>query len=108
MTEELAQQFGRTWVSNDGTKRRVYFPETLLARLIGLRISTYKTGNISGATLDGEKISNGRADKIRTLLRFGKAYFDCHTQTLVTENLGSYADDIVAGLEALAHPEATA
>jgi len=99
-TEHQYEALGRTWVNPDGTKRRIYFPENLLAELIGLKVTTYKTGNISSASLNGQKISNGKADQIRTTLRYGKAYFDCMDGTVKTENLGAYTETIVAGLAA--------
>ena len=102
MTEEQYEKLGRTWVSNDGTKRRIYFPETLLAELIGFTYSTYKTGNISGASLNGNKLSNGKAERLRTDLRFGKAYFDCNTEEVCVEGLKQYEGQIVAGLRARA------
>lgn len=46
--------------------------------ILDFDFSTYRTGNISGATLDGEKISNSRA----TALRAAKTYVDVATGRL--------------------------
>jgi hypothetical protein len=99
--EQHYERFGTTWVSPDGSHRRIYFSEGLLASLIGLRYLTYKTGNIVSASLHGQKLSNRKADAIRTTLRAGKAYFDCVTQELRTEQLGQYTEAILRGLRQL-------
>jgi hypothetical protein len=93
---------GHTWISRDGTKRRLYVPDQWLAESSGLRDDTYKTGNISSASLNGEKLSNGKAEKLRTLLRVGKAYFDCNDGRVHVENMDSYTETMRAGLEKLA------
>lgn len=52
--------------------RRIYFNN--LAALMGLSISYYKTGNISSARHNGERISNGAAG--RMLSSIDKLWFD--------------------------------
>ena len=98
VTEAQYQQLGKTWVSSDGAKRRIYFPETLLTDIIGLTYTTYNTGNIRSASLKGQPIAHRKADQIRTTLRYGKAYVDCHDSSLRAEGFGSYTDTILAGL----------
>ena len=105
MTEHQYEKLGRTWVSPDGSKRRIYFAETLLADLIGFRYTTYKTGNISSASLQGAKLSNGKADTLRQALRGSTAYFDCVTQQLCVEGVAPYAAQILAGLQQRASAE---
>lgn len=58
-----------------------------LAHLYGLEISRYNTGNISHATLDGEKISNNSARKILGSLYDAKVWFDRTNGTFGTRGL---------------------
>ena len=55
---------GREWAK--GAHHRVYLSEAMACRALGLVVTRYGSGNVSSATLDGEKISNGTA---RELLR---------------------------------------
>lgn len=61
---------GSRWTKND--MDRVYINNW--ARFIGLEVSTYNTGNISSATLDGERISNSEAGRLLGMVE--KVYFD--------------------------------
>jgi len=63
---------GREWTAGD--KHRIYFNS--LEALFGLDVSRYHTGNICGATLDGERLSNARAGEIVACLREGKLWWD--------------------------------
>lgn len=68
LTEEqtidvLVGQFGGKLWENYG-KRRVYFDAGSVARHGGLDWSSYGTGNISSARLNGSKISNSAAKRI--------------------------------------------
>lgn len=47
-----------------------------LEALIGLETSHYNTGNIAGAWLDGEVISNSQAYKIRSMIGQMKVWVD--------------------------------
>lgn len=58
----LTSHDARTWSSRDGSRFRLYINDW--AALIGLRIDRYNTGNISHATLNGDKISNSEAGRI--------------------------------------------
>ena len=53
-------------------------------KLAGLEVSRYNTGNISNATLKGEKISNSAAGRI--LGSLNKAYINLSTGKLVYTN----------------------
>lgn len=52
---------GSRWTA--GGNDRIYF-NSAAEKIIGLSVERYKTGNISSATLNGERISNSRASKI--------------------------------------------
>ncbi len=56
-------------------KKRLYLD---FAKIINLQIDRYKTGNISSAYLEGEKISNSKAYKYTQ----GKAFIDLNTNKL--------------------------
>jgi len=62
---------GNRW--QKGEMDRVYIND--LVKWVGLEVKRYKTGNISYAELNGEKISNSRADKIMNRLD-GKLWWD--------------------------------
>lgn len=69
---------GTEWQKND--LHRQYFNDPdALAEVCGLSVSRYKTGNISYASLHGEKISNSKASDMMSALSGGKCYFDYNT-----------------------------
>lgn len=70
--ETLKSIGGSEWIKED--KHRVYFND--LAGFFGLSCNRYNTGNISSATLDGEKISNSRASEISGALGGSKVWYD--------------------------------
>jgi len=70
--QTLVKIGGREWKKDNF--HRVYFNN--LAELYGLRTSHYKSGNISAATLRGEKISNSLAGEIATALAESKVWYD--------------------------------
>ncbi|WP_158784177.1 hypothetical protein [Pantoea sp. BAV 3049] len=72
--ESLIKIGGNEWVKGD--YHRVYFNAATMIKFIGLSYSTYKTGNISSATLNGNHISNGKAASIRNGLAACKFWFD--------------------------------
>ena len=97
MTRQQAEDVGgRFWESPDGAKQRMYFPASFLEQVLGLSYATYKTGNISGASLRGQKLSNSKADALRTALQYGKCWLDLETQILQTQGLGNHAEAIIA------------
>lgn len=61
---------GRRW--QKAGKDRVYLNS--FETVPGLELRHYKSGNISGATLDGEDISNAEGSRLATAV--GKVYFD--------------------------------
>jgi len=62
--EQIEAIGGKSWTSPDQKVTRVYLRGAALAKLIGLEIDYYKTGNISFAALRGEKISNAEAKRL--------------------------------------------
>jgi hypothetical protein len=73
MTEEKLTAIGGVkWEKYE--KKRIYFND--LEEWFGLECSRYNTGNISSATLDGEKISNSRAKEISSSLGWAKLWYD--------------------------------
>lgn len=73
---KLVEMGGNEWKKGD--HHRVYFNNA--NKLIGLSINKYNTGNVSSATLDGEKISNSYAKTIAD----EKVYFDVNAKTWVS------------------------
>lgn len=67
---------GRDWQRDD--KHRVYLNDP--SAMIGLEIDTYGTGNISSATLNGERISNAAAGRLRGAI--DKVYLDVASGTI--------------------------
>jgi hypothetical protein len=81
ITEEqknaLIEKGGKEWIN--GNKHRIYFNNW--EEIAGFNINTYKTGNISSASLQGETISNNKANKMLG----GKLYFDMVTSKFVCD-----------------------
>ena len=62
-------------------KRRIYLNNAeSFKTFFGFEFSKYNSGNISHASLNGEKISNSKAAKILA----EKHYFDCNAQQFVS------------------------
>lgn len=77
-----------------GGQRRIYLGHMSEA-LLGLHVSRYGSGNISSATLDGEKISNREAgEMVRDLIG---AYWDIDRQVIVNID-NNYVADMSAEL----------
>lgn len=72
---------GKEWIK--GEYHRIYVPNSVLHDLYGLKVSYYKTGNISSAFVDGEKISNTKAYK----LRFGDVWYNVQTGKFETKGM---------------------
>lgn len=67
-------------------KKRAYFN---FESLIGLNLNYYGTGNISSASLNGEKISNSEARRLVSKYNYSKCFYDYKTLKIVeTENTG--------------------
>ncbi|EEE9965885.1 hypothetical protein DJ253_00880 [Salmonella enterica subsp. enterica serovar Nigeria] len=65
---------GKLWEKNGMS--RVYFNSDVVSEVIEFDYSTYKTGNISSASLGGSHLSNCRASSIRSMLSTTKFWFD--------------------------------
>ena len=61
--DQMTSIGGNAWTSRDGRRHRVYLDNVWPAG-IGLGISQYKSGNISGASLRGAPLSNTRAGQL--------------------------------------------
>lgn len=69
---EKIKQIGSEWIEND--MHRIYINN--LSQFYGLDVVEHKTGNIKQAKLDGEKISNNKATKLRIELNSAKLWYD--------------------------------
>lgn len=65
---------GNLWEKGD--YRRVYFPERLLATLLGYQIETYRSGGVASATRDGSKVSNATMNRVLDDLRKARFHYD--------------------------------
>ena len=71
----LTEQFGgNRWTKYD--KDRVYFDAAAVTSQQGMSWNNYRSGNISSATLDGEKISNSEARRSLEGFMFVKLWCD--------------------------------
>lgn len=71
----LVERGARRWTKYG--KDRLYITE----QLIGLEVDRYKSGNISYAELNGEKISNSHAAQLVEAI--SRAYIDCTNGSVV-------------------------
>ena len=104
-TEARLLQKGSRWTK--GQMDRIYFNN--LAELYGVQTTRYNTGNISSATLDGERISNSQAGRICGRLALAKVWYDISTTKFHGKDIGQ--DDfaiIVANLRGGANQTARA
>ena len=76
----INQNLGKRWTK--GNHDRVYLNVDALANAIRLETDRYNSGNISSATLDGERISNTHAREILESLSGARAYCDARTGRL--------------------------
>lgn len=76
LEDKLIELGGKRWQKRE--HNRIYLESAILSKAIGLEAETYKTGNISSATLNGEKISNSQAGKIYGALGSANLYYDCN------------------------------
>ena len=60
----------KVWSSSDGKVNRVYFQD--IRNLLDFTYAQYGSGSISKASVDGEKISNSKATKLKNT----KVYID--------------------------------
>lgn len=90
--EQMINAGGSEWRSRDGSKYRVYFDVRAWAPLIGLDVSYYNTGHISGATLDGEIVSNSRAGRIMQAV--GKVFWEAGEITVMPPSYPTTEPDV--------------
>lgn len=93
--DRMLEVGGNRWQKNG--MDRVYFNG--LASWYGLETTRYNSGNICGATLNGESISNNRARKIIDSLYNAKIWFDVPTEQFMGRNIeqGQF-DEIVKSI----------
>lgn len=94
--EKLEEMGASRWVKYG--KDRLYLSDCG-EKIMGLSIERYRSGNVSYAELDGEKISN--AEAIRYLDAFSSAYIDMKSGA-VCGVYGRHADDFMKALSAYA------
>ena len=73
--EELIKSGGSEWKKDD--MHRIYFNN--LDEMYGLELTRFKSGQISTAYLDGEKISNNKARELYSKLTDSKLWYDVKT-----------------------------
>lgn len=93
--DSLTSYIGNRWEKKGD---RLYLTDDFMLTAIGLEYECYKNGNICRATLNGEKVSNTKAGKIASFLRFAKIYVDLETGELM--NAGEYTESIAAAVNA--------
>lgn len=86
--EKLLAAGGSRWQKNG--MDRIYFN----ASQLGLDYTCYKTGNISSATFNGERISNSEANRMYC----SKTYYNVVTGTVVSDNntLRAALEEVIA------------
>ena len=70
----LEENGGKLWEKAD--KRRVYFDTGIIARALGYDWSKYKSGQVSSASLNGERISNSEMRRVLDGLAYSKFWYD--------------------------------
>ena len=82
--EELVKKFstfgGSLWEKHG--KKRIYFNYKKILSDYGYKFSRYNTGNISSASLEGDKISNGSMAKILDEISDIKFFIDLSERSL--------------------------
>jgi len=84
----LTEQFGGSLWEKHG-HRRIYFEGANIAQQQGLDWASYNTGNISSATLNGDKISNSECRRILDGFRWFKIWYDLNRNEFCTRGSGS-------------------
>ena len=92
IANKLVAMGGTAWESNG--KSRVYLNNWL--ELAGVSVTRYGTGNVSGASLDGKKISNAKASELGNV----KVFWDCNSDELICQGEARMLDDIIPNLKA--------
>lgn len=95
---DILKKIGNEW--KHGEHHRIYINN--LSEIYGLELNYYNTGNISSATLDNEKISNGAASKLSSALDSGKLWFALTTDEWKAQGLDiELATHLVRKIEAM-------
>lgn len=74
---QTVQVIGRYWQTPDGSRRRIYIDEAAAWEALGWTFYFYGTGNLAGAFVNGEPISNCRGKNLLCGLRSAGIYYDC-------------------------------
>lgn len=74
VVETLEKLGGKLW--EKGAMRRIYFSADQVLDHAGLTVQRYNTGNVCGAQLNGESISNSEAKRIAAAYDGFKMYYD--------------------------------
>lgn len=100
VTERLVEAGGSEWQKHG--HHRIYFNG--LTKWYGLETEHYGTGNVSSATLDGERISNSGARTILGDLSYAKIWYDVNTGKFHGKgyDIDRYFDTIVDRIKATA------
>lgn len=77
---EIMKQIGNEWQKGD--KHRIYFNN--LSEIYGLNCEYYNSGNICGADLNGERISNSKAKQLIGKLLSCKVWYDVNEGKLMS------------------------
>lgn len=94
---KLKRLGGKEWIS--GNNHRIYF-NNLSKYYDGLNVSRYGTGNISSATLGGEKLSNTKARELMSELDNGKLWYDVKTGQFESQRMSSSVKNkVIAGIK---------
>jgi len=72
--EILTSAGGNLWEKHG--KRRIYFDRETILESAGVKIDYYNTGNVSSASIRGERISNAEARRILGAYQTVKLYYD--------------------------------
>lgn len=101
MFDKLAtiRTFTKSWTKPGTDQERLYIDKNAAAAFVGLEVQYYKSGAVKSAYLDGEKLSNNKAQKI--IDSMSKTYFDVSSGEWVTGWSDEALDLITEKLEAL-------
>ena len=91
---EAAKKIGNEWTG--GKHRRIYINDIYerYCRLYDFKADFYKSGNVSSATENGEKITNSRASGIISDVTDIKIYVDLNTGKINAEFIDGWDDEV--------------
>lgn len=84
---------GKEWKSACGSKHRIYFNnlEEIFNKKNDFEYSTYKSGNVSSASLNFDKLANSRAQSLLMALNSGVLYYDLNDEKFYYSQLNNSA-----------------